>query len=139
MNLHPRALARKIRDWDNSFWRYEDTEGVSKGYLHQLRDRPFSRHRAEGISDPPAKALLSCGETIQTEYLFHYDGPATLEPTRGWAISNRNRLIWESLPYSQADGLPKPSFYLHRALPRKVVKISEVISSRYWLGNKRHQ
>jgi capsular polysaccharide biosynthesis protein len=68
----------------------------------------------------------------EEEYILHYNAPCTLEPEFGWAYTNKNELIPQSIPYSNWNAewtyQPLPNRFDRVFKLKKNLKLDKAIS-----------
>lgn len=71
------------------------------------------------------------------KFYFHYNRPCTIEPSFGWAVTQRNQLIPHSAWYNYLNNGAKPSF-LKVKTARKFIRAKKVLSLHYAWKNYWH-
>ena len=64
----------------------------------------------------------------QDEYILHYKSKVILEPQYGWALSEKERLVYPSLGFSRAPYLKKPDYWLFKRR-KNIKKLSTTVVS----------
>ena len=101
--------------------------------LHTAKKNPFLELGIDlaGFSENIRKGFLRWTDPgwFQDEYIVHIKNRFAIDPITGWAITSGNKLIYESLGFSRAPYVRKPSI-LRLFNKRNVRKFQKIISLR---------
>jgi len=105
--------------------------------VQQTHCQPFQDFSFDDLDPAIISAFNVHKDLIAPEYLYHYTQPCSIEPRRGWVITQDHRVIFESLPCVKREKAHKPSFYRQRIARKKTQYLPVAASIRgswtnYW-------